>query len=232
MDHSLFTLEATEDTWLKKEPVQADALAADRRLAVPAGHHYGVLALRERPADGHAVVDLAAGAGTWYLWQAHWRRLGGGVAAPASVATAASVNWADFNQLIHPHLSVGEVLQWDARRRPGAGSADERRLLATAEQHRLIREAWGSALGVTSFYRPEPINSAVGGVPGSRHVTGEAMDLYPVGRSLEDFHRWIRPRWSGGLGDGRNRGFIHLDTRNGGGFRASAGVTPAAEWLY
>ena len=85
---------------------------------------------------------------------------------------------------------------------------------------------------MTSFYRPEPINSAVGGVPGSKHVTGEAMDVYPVSRSLEEFYQWIRHRWSGGLGDGRNKGFIHLDTRSGGGYVAAANATPAAEWLY
>lgn len=239
MDGTLFTLEALQDTWLKKEPVQADALAEDRKVAVAAGRCYGVLAHRERAADGHAEVDLAAGAGTWFLWEAHWRHrdLGGGAVPAASVPAApapgaAVVNWSDFNQLIHPYLSVGEVLQWDPRRRPTVGSADEQRLLATAEQHRLIREAWGSALGVTSFYRPEPINTAVGGVPGSRHITGEAMDLYPVGRALEDFYRWIRLRWNGGLGDGRNKGFIHLDTRNGGGFQASARATPAQEWIY
>lgn len=237
MDASLFTLEALEDTWLKKQPLQASELGDDQKVAVATGRRYGVLALRERAADGHAEVDLAAGAGTWFIWQGHWRQSGdgaaaGAAAAPASVVAAGSVNWADFNQLIHPYLSVGEVLQWDARRRPAAGSADEQRVLATAAQHRLIREAWGSALGVTSFYRPEPINSAVGGVRGSKHISGEAMDLYPVGRSLEEFYQWIRHRWSGGLGDGRNKGFIHLDTRSGGGFQASAKASPAAEWLY
>jgi len=232
MDQPLFTIEALQNTWLKKESLQADSLASDRKVEVAAGRRYGVMAWREQAADGHAEVDLAAGAGTWFLWEAHWRRLDQGPANPTTWASAASVNWSDFQALIHPYLSVGEVLQWDDRRRPAAGSSAERQLLATAEQHRLIREAWGSALGVTSFYRPEPINSEVGGVPGSKHITGEAMDLYPVSRSLEDFYQWIRQRWSGGLGDGRNKGFIHLDTRGGGGFVQAAGVRPSAEWLY
>lgn len=87
-------------------------------------------------------------------------------------------------------------------------------------------------MGVTSFYRPEPINAQVGGVPGSRHVSGEAFDIYPVDRSLESFYQWIRRRWTGGLGDGRARGFIHLDCRGGGGFVPGAGARPAAEWIY
>jgi hypothetical protein len=96
----------------------------------------------------------------------------------------------------------------------------------------MIRNSWGSSLGVTSFYRPEPINSLVGGVPGSRHTTGEAMDLYPVGRSIDAFYAWISSRWSGGLGDGRHRGFLHLDTRDGGGFDAAGGSRPAVIWTY
>lgn len=232
MDQSLFTIEALQNTWLKKEAVQADSLPGDRKVEVAPGRRYGVVARREIAADGHAEVDLAGGAGTWYLWEAHWRRLDQGPAAPGASVSAAAVNWSDFQALIHPYLTVGEVLQWDHRRRPVPGSSAERSLLATAAQHRLIREAWGSALGVTSFYRPEPINGQVGGVPGSRHITGEAMDLYPVGRSLDAFYPWIRQRWSGGLGDGRNKGFIHLDTRGGGGFVQAAGVRPSAEWLY
>ena len=93
-------------------------------------------------------------------------------------------------------------------------------------------DAWGQPLGVTSFYRPEPINTEVGGVPGSKHTTGEAVDVYPTNRSLEEFYQWIRRRWTGGLGDGRAKGFIHLDIRGGGGFVPGAGVMPAAEWLY
>jgi uncharacterized protein YcbK (DUF882 family) len=123
-------------------------------------------------------------------------------------------------------------LQWDKQRIPAANAAVKTRLIKTAQEFQKVRDAWGHSLGVTSFYRPEPINSAVGGVPGSKHTTGEAMDVYSTNRSLESFYQWIRLRWTGGLGDGRNRGFIHLDTRGNGGFVPGAGVRPAAEWLY
>jgi len=105
-------------------------------------------------------------------------------------------------------------------------------LVRTAAEFQQVRDAWGRPLGITSFYRPEPINGQVGGVPGSRHTTGEAFDVYAVDRSLESFYQWIRTRWTGGLGDGRGRGFIHLDVRGGGGFVPGAGARPAAEWLY
>jgi hypothetical protein len=39
-------------------------------------------------------------------------------------------------------------------------------------------------------------------------------------------------RWSGGYGDGRNKGFIHIDNRAGGKFQARAGAKPAVVWDY
>jgi hypothetical protein len=39
-------------------------------------------------------------------------------------------------------------------------------------------------------------------------------------------------RWSGGYGDGRTRGFIHIDTRENGRFHPRPGAKPAAIWDY
>jgi hypothetical protein len=223
----LFRIEAVQDTWLKKRLAQSAELGEKEKVAVPRGKGYAVCAYSELAADGHARVELGGGAGTWFVFEAHWRKVqGGGEAMPASV------DWADFNCLITPNLSVGEVLQWDKRRIPGPGSAVQTRLLRTAAEFQRIREAWGRPLGVTSFYRPEPINQQVGGVPGSKHVSGEAFDVYPVDRSLESFYQWIRGRWTGGLGDGQRKGFVHLDVAGGGRFVPGGGVRPSREWDY
>lgn len=223
----LFRLTATQSTWLKKRPVQATELGEKEKVPVEKGRGYAVLAYEEVAADGHAKVQLAAGSGEWFVFEPHWARSQSGGQTPA-----ASVDWDDFNCLVTPNLTVGEILQWDKRRTPGSDSAVRERLLLTARAFQEVRDAWGGALGVTSFYRPEPINQQVGGVPGSRHTTGEAFDIYPVDRSLEEFYQWIRRRWTGGLGDGRGRGFIHLDRRNGGYFVPGGGVHPSVEWLY
>lgn len=224
---ALFRIEATQDTWLKKRPVQASELGEKEKVAVAWGKGYAVSAYTEVARDGHAQVELGDGAGTWFIYEAHWRKVqAGGEALPSSV------DWEDFDCLVTPNLSVGEVLQWDKRRVPGPNSAARTRLLRTAEEFQRIREAWGRPLGVTSFYRPEPINAQVGGVAGSKHVTGEAFDVYPVDRSLESFYQWIRGRWTGGLGDGRSRGFVHLDVAGGGRFVPGGGVRPSREWGY
>lgn len=171
----LYRIEATQDTWLKKKPVQATELGAKEKVAVTKGRDYAVCAYTESAADAHAQVELAEGAGTWLLFEPHWRKVIG-----SGEAMAALVDWSDFNCLVTPNLSVGEILQWDKRRIPGPEASARSRLLRTAAEFQRVREAWGRPLGITSFYRPEPINAQVGGVPGSKHTTGEAFDVYPL----------------------------------------------------
>lgn len=223
----VFKLTAVQDTFLKKTLDQSSDLGSEKKVVVKPGTSYGVSTLEELPQDAHAKVVLAAESGTWYIWQPHWSR-----SDNSGEALTRDIDWKDFNCLVTPNLSVGEILQWDIRRAPAPASGVRMRLLRTAAEFQKVRTAWGRPLGVTSFYRPEPINQQVGGVPGSRHTTGEAFDIYPVDDSLERFYRWIRVRWSGGLGDGRHRGFIHLDTRSNGHFVPGAGVSPIVEWTY
>ena len=227
-DKPLFTISALQNTWLKKRPIQAAELGEQEKLAVHTDRRFGVRTLTELPGDAHASVELAAGAGSWLVFMPHWE-----VIQPVGEALVAEVDWSDFDCLVTPNLTVGEILQWDRRRIPGPDASVRARLVETAQEFQRIREAWGAPLGVTSFYRPEPINQQVGGVPNSRHVSGRAMDIYPAGgsRGLEEFFQWIRMRWRGGLGDGRRRGFIHLDT-DGGGFVPGGGATPSAMWDY
>lgn len=224
---TIFRMEAVAETWLKKEAKGSTELGNTEKKAVPVGKSYGVSGYTELAANGHAQVELAGGAGTWYVYKPHWKKL-----LPENEVSN-EIDWTDFNARVTKNLTVGEILQWDKRRIPGPHASVQARLIKTAQEFQRIRDAWGKPLGITSFYRPEPINGQVGGVPGSRHTTGDAIDVYPVsGGSLEGFYQWIRPRWTGGLGDGRKRGFIHLDLRNDGHFVPGAGVRPFVEWTY
>ena len=49
-----------------------------------------------------------------------------------------------------------------------------------------LREAYGKPIVVTSGYRPTALNSAVGGVKNSQHLTGEAVDIVAQQRSDTD----------------------------------------------
>lgn len=46
-----------------------------------------------------------------------------------------------------------------------------------------LRDAWGKPLAINSGYRCPEVNKAVGGVPTSQHVFGEAADVCPFGRN-------------------------------------------------
>jgi len=219
---------AQQDTLLKKAPIDSHYLSEAGKKPIAKGELIAAGKLDEIPQDSHAWVTLNGGTGRWVIYMPHWLEE---KATPAP-APAPAVNWSDFSCPVGKYITVGEVLQYDARRKPKPGSAEEKALIALCKEFDAIRAAWNGALGVTSGYRPEPINSQVGGVPGSYHVKGMALDIYPIGESLQKFHQWLVQRWSGGYGDGRPKGFIHIDTRSNGRFSVKPGARPAAIWDY
>lgn len=222
----LFKITALETTYLKKSEEAASKLPDNQKVEVEPGKTYGVAKVTELPRSSHVKVVLGGNAGVWYIYLPHWKY------EQKSKPLLAEVDWNDFDSLITKNLTVGEVLQWDKRRIPPAQSAIPARIIQTAEQFQRIRDAWGKPLGVTSWYRPEPINTQQGGVRGSQHTLGTAFDVYPVGMGLGAFYEWIQVRWSGGLGDGRRKGFVHLDTRGNGVFVPGAGARNYTWWTY
>lgn len=61
-----------------------------------------------------------------------------------------------------------------------------------------LREDWGSAINVTSGYRNEALNKAVGGVGSSVHMLGYAADIVPANGKFEEFakfvEKWVKGR--------------------------------------
>jgi GH24 family phage-related lysozyme (muramidase) len=227
-DDGIMKFIAQQNTLLKKAPIDSHYLSEAGKRPIAKGDLVAVSRLDEIPSDSHAWVTLNGTGEKWVIYTPHWLE----EQAKPAPAPASAINWNDFSCPVGKYITVGEVLQYDARRKPRAGSAEEQAIIEVCRQFDAIRVAWSGALGVTSGYRPEPINSQVGGVPGSYHVKGMALDIYPIGESLQKFHQWLVQRWSGGYGDGRPRGFIHIDTRNGGKFSARPGVKPVAIWDY
>lgn len=226
----ILTFKARRDTFLKKAPIDAKYLSDLGAKPIQAGEEIKVARLEEIPADSHGWADLAYQAGRWALFLPHWESAGRAPGVPN--LPAGPIRWDDFSAPLGRYITVGEVLQYDARRRPRPGSKEEQEIIRICAEFDKIRAAWGQPLGITSGYRPEPINREVGGVSNSQHVLGKALDVYPVDGRLDAFYQWISRRWSGGLGDGRSRGFVHLDTRNGGKFFPNGDGRPAAIWDY
>ena len=54
-----------------------------------------------------------------------------------------------------------------------------------------LREAWGSAIKVTSGYRCKKLNSFVGGSKTSSHLIGYGVDLIPTNGKMNEFKKFI-----------------------------------------
>ena len=54
-----------------------------------------------------------------------------------------------------------------------------------------LREAWGSAIKVTSGYRCEKLNNMVGGSKTSSHMIGYGVDLIPANGKMDAFKKFI-----------------------------------------
>jgi uncharacterized protein YcbK (DUF882 family) len=85
-----------------------------------------------------------------------------------------------------------------------------------------IREHWGGPIIVSSGYRCEALNEAVGGVKNSYHRLGMAADIYPQNRDLEALYGLIKSLFFDGVIGlsecyiDRKKRFIHVAYDNGG----------------
>tara|TARA_A100001035_G_scaffold278365_1_gene277122 strand:- start:157 stop:1176 length:1020 start_codon:yes stop_codon:yes gene_type:complete len=215
-------------TFLKKAAIESSYLSNDGKQGFETGETIDVVKVEVMAEDSHAWVTLADSNEQWAIYLPHWQE----VSSRPSLDIKEKVDWGDFSAHVGPYVTVGELLSYDKRRRPVDGSKEEEELFYISGQYGLIREAWGGPLGITSGFRPEPVNTRVGGHPGSYHTKGMALDVYPVGESCSAFYKWLAKRWTGGLGDGCHKGFVHIDTRDGGEFHARAGVKPSTIWSY
>lgn len=55
-----------------------------------------------------------------------------------------------------------------------------------------LRESFGSPIKITSGYRSYSLNKMVGGVKNSQHMSGKAADIVPIGKSFDEFVKFIK----------------------------------------
>lgn len=127
-----------------------------------------------------------------------------------------SINWNDFNAKVSKYFTVREVTNGDRRRIP-TDNTIKQNIFTLARELDRVREAWGSGIIVTSWYRPPAVNRAIGGATRSQHILGKAADIRPVQGDLYRFQDWLdKVAWKDkALGYGAKKGFVHLDLRPG-----------------
>lgn len=74
-----------------------------------------------------------------------------------------------------------------------------------------LREAWGSAIKVTSGYRGFKLNKAIGGSKTSAHYRGYAADLVPANGKMAEFKEFVK-NW---LKTGDRSWDQYIDENNG-----------------
>jgi hypothetical protein len=153
----------------------------------------------EWKADNWLGQPTMIGQESWQLLKSQGAKIGG-------------VNWNNFDSKISKHFTVGEATNRDKRRIPQRADIQQN-IIILANKLDDLRDAWGSAIGVTSWYRPVEINRSVGGARNSQHLTGRAVDIYPMKGNIFDFQKWLDRQWDMALGYGAKKGFVHLDLR-------------------
>jgi len=78
-----------------------------------------------------------------------------------------------------------------------------------------VREQYSKPIKITSGYRCPDHNKAIGGKPGSSHMSGLAVDITPVILTLDDLDLLYEICYNifDNIGDGRPKNFVHVDVR-------------------
>ena len=91
--------------------------------------------------------------------------------------------------MLSQHFKLQEFEQSDKAKELGINNAIQSQEIKGAIKSLVdsvlqpLRDAWGKPLAINSGYRCKELNAAVGGVPTSQHVKGEAADVCPFGRN-------------------------------------------------
>jgi uncharacterized protein YcbK (DUF882 family) len=119
-------------------------------------------------------------------------------------------DWKNPKSKVSKYFTVEEVTSGDTRRIP-KDEETKRRIKKLAINLDKLRDRFGR-IKINSWYRPEPINSAVGGAKNSQHIQGWAADVEFV-KDQREVEKWLEKNWVGGVGSGiiSGKGFTHLD---------------------
>jgi hypothetical protein len=218
---------ALQDTVLKKSWKDSSELNESDVHYVEKNQKWRIVNYKEEIND-HTLVSLEHGGGSWYIYNPHWDcswlddhenesnlikevDAKDGFIIPKTIH---DVDWNNFDSPISKYFVVGEVVQWETRRIPEADHIKENILEFAQINLDDERDKWGSPLQVTSWYRPWDVNMAVGGASNSRHLYGDAADIFPSNGQI-----WkLQQRLDEGAWKNRALGygapdFVHLDNR-------------------
>lgn len=220
----MLRLTANQDTWIKKSTVHSSQLPPHKKKRIKAGQEVVILDFDKVKNSDNIIANLAYGQGKWVVYTPHYK---GYSSTPSNIIQ--TIDWTNMNAKISKHFKVGEVAKWDYRRLPHNDTVKRNAVLLARELDKL-RDEYDHPILINSWHRPLFINRQVGSSDNSQHVRGTAADIRPSYGNIYQFQSWVDRHWYGALGYGAKKGFVHVDIRNGKGWKT--GGAKSHRWNY
>lgn len=236
-EESAQLLKITQDTLLKRRPVQSSELSDEETFPVSQGQVFELQSYATANAQGdfnnHLKValeneeDYIRGLNTWYVYAPHAQVIYDGkvvypppIAAPSAPpepSRGPSIRLPGFEStfyLNNPIIPNGDFT-WAEATKDGSRIPVSRpvveNIVTLAQALQQIRERFGNRpIIVTSWYRDPATNRRVGGSRYSKHLYGQAADIQVAGLPARQVAQALWSSWPGGLGSYSN--WVHIDT--------------------
>lgn len=233
-----FILRVTQNTLLKRRPLQSTQLAPDEQAPIAVGTQLVLNSYAFADAQGSFnqhirvalkyVKDNINGLNTWYIYEGHARVEQAGVLVyprpippapppppqfvgkPFRLPGYSSTFFTDQPILTKGSFTWGEATKEASRIPENKAIVDNILALAAALQQ--VRDRINRPFRINSWYRPPAVNAAVGGASRSQHLTGKAVDVQVQGMSGRQVANMLMLSWQGGIGIyTKMPNVIHLD---------------------
>ena len=137
----------------------------------------------------------------------------------------------DADKSITPHFKVREFARWDNTKAKAKYCGDtvyiDTDLVAILQR---IRDHFGKSVTITSAYRPEGYNAAIGGSSSSYHCSGQAADIVIAGVLPLEVAKYAESIGVKGIGCYNDQKFNHIDTRSNKFYWYNASVTATSSF--
>lgn len=228
------TLTALQDTYLKINTSPSEKLEDNEKVPFKKGESIQIAWIVDDIVNGHRQIQLTEflkGRSNWYTYIDHWdvteemhpkmndypypKKIDNGVqfSVPGYgdcysldyVPGCKHIKWYEITHNLQRIPNHSDILSGVTPQLVAA------RMISISQAVDKIRERYGVPVTITSGYRPPTVNKAVGGASNSRHMYGDALDVYFEGIYPQQVYRDYNATWIGGLASGR--GFTHFDLR-------------------
>ncbi|MEM9162698.1 MAG: peptidoglycan-binding protein, partial [Cyanobacteria bacterium P01_F01_bin.4] len=219
-------LKVTQDTIIKRRPVQSSELPNDQKYIIPDGRAFILDSWAHTDEQGRSFnrhikftikleTEFIEKISTWYVYDQHAQVIwndkvlyppfrGNPFKLPGNETTFYTGQ---------PIIEEGDFTWGEATKngtRLPANAEIVNNIIDLAQELQKARNLVGKPFVINSWYRTPEANSAVGGARNSLHLQGRAVDMYVPGYSVRQVANALMSSWPGGILIYSTH--LHLDT--------------------